>query len=333
MGYTARPWALGCLVGTLALISACAASPGEPGDASDAPSQSAAPPADFARTFDIGDGRKMFMECRGAGSPTVVIVAGQRAAAGDWMIVADGVSSPPAFELVAEKTRVCAYDRPGTVAGETLSRSDPIEQPANSQGMVDDLHALLKAADVSEPIVLAAHSAGGLAARLFASEYPDAVAGMVLVDTLSEAIQDSMTPEQWEIQKPLLRGNIDEAIAEYPALEWIDAETSFDQLRAASPLKQMPLIVVSSDQLIGPTIPGLKAAGVIGPEIPDDFGYVTDIGHEKSQADQAALVAGSIHIMKTDSGHNVHIERPELVANAILDVVERVRDGADTASR
>jgi pimeloyl-ACP methyl ester carboxylesterase len=94
----------------------------------------------------------------------------------------------------------------------------------------------------------------------------------------------------------------------------------------------MPLIVVSADQAIGPTIPGLKQAGVIGPEIPDDFGYVTDIAQAKSQAHQAALVSGSIHITKTDSGHDVHIEQPALVADAVLDVVERVRANADTAT-
>ncbi len=330
MGFARRIWTAGLLLGALATLSSCAAPPQE---ADDEPSpDTTAPLADFATTFDIGGGRMMFRECRGTGSPTVVIVAGQRAAAGDWMYVAESVSSPSVFELVSEQTRVCAYDRPGTTNGEQLSRSDPIEQPTNAQGMVDDLHALLEAAGVTEPIVLAAHSAGGLGARLFAATYPDDVVGMVLVDTLSEAMQDSMTPEQWEVQKPLLRGNIDEAIAEYPALEWIDAETSFDQLRASPALKQMPLIVVSADEAIGPTIPGLKEAGVIGAEIPDDFGYVTDVGHDQSQAAQAAMVSGSIHITKTDSGHNVHNERPALVADAIIDVVERVRAGFDTAT-
>jgi pimeloyl-ACP methyl ester carboxylesterase len=329
MGRTRRTWASSCVVGLTVALAACAGPPVErSADAS--PSETAA--SDFAMSFDVGDGRTMFMECRGSGSPTVVIITGQRAAAGDWMIVADGVSSLPAFSLIAERTRVCAYDRPGTVAGEELSRSDPVPQPANSQGMVDDLRALLAAADISGPVVLAAHSAGGLAARLFASEYPDEVAGMVLVDTLSEALEDSLTAEQWAIQKPLLRGNIDESIKEYPALEWLDAETSFDQVRASSKLRQMPLIVVSADQAIGPTIPGLKQAGVIGPEIPDDFGYVTDIAQAKSQAHQAALVSGSIHITKTDSGHDVHIEQPALVADAVLDVVERVRANADTAT-
>ncbi len=94
----------------------------------------------------------------------------------------------------------------------------------------------------------------------------------------------------------------------------------------------MPLIVISADQPIGPTIPALKAAGVLGQEVPDDFGYVTDAAQVKSQADLAASVPGSIHVTETNSGHNVHIEQPALVAGAILDVVRLVRDGIDVAT-
>ena len=50
------------------------------------------------------------------------------------------------------------------------------------QDSVDDLHALLAAADISGPIVLAGHSLGGLIVRLYASQYPDDVVGLVLVD-------------------------------------------------------------------------------------------------------------------------------------------------------
>jgi pimeloyl-ACP methyl ester carboxylesterase len=328
-----RTWALGCLVGAMALICACAATPSnEHVNDGTASSGTATPAADFAGKFDVGGGRMMYMECRGTGSPTVVLVSGQRASADDWSIVADGVHSPPVFSLVANETRVCAYDRPGTPVGESPSRSDPIKQPATAGVMVEDLHALLAAAHVAEPIVIVGHSAGGLAARLFAATYPEAVAGIVLVDALSEGLQKYMTAEQWVIQKPLLRGELDASIAQYPALEWIDPDASFDQMRAASALKQMPLIVISADQPIGPTIPELKKTGVIGTEIPDDFGYVTDAVHQKSQADLAALLKGSVFITQTNSGHNVHYEHPELVAHAILDVVAQVRNGIDTAA-
>lgn len=101
-----RVWALGCLVGAIVLVSACATARGGP-----------EPAADVAGTFDVGGGRMMYMECHGTGSPTIVLVSGQRASADDWSITADGVNSPAVFSRVSEDTRVCAYDRPGTPAG------------------------------------------------------------------------------------------------------------------------------------------------------------------------------------------------------------------------
>ena len=93
MRSTERTWAVGCVAGVTAALAACGVPSGELEGDQTSPSASAA--ADVAASFDVGDGRKMFMECQGTGSPTVVIIAGQRAAAGDWMVVADGVSSPP----------------------------------------------------------------------------------------------------------------------------------------------------------------------------------------------------------------------------------------------
>ncbi len=43
--------------------------------------------------------------------------------------------------------------------------------------MVSDLHALVGAAGIEEPFVIVGHSAGGLAARLYAATYPDDVSG------------------------------------------------------------------------------------------------------------------------------------------------------------
>jgi pimeloyl-ACP methyl ester carboxylesterase len=70
---------------------------------------------DFAGLVDIGGGRKMYLTCRGTGSPTVVLVGGLRASAEDWS-VADK-SAPAVFPEVRKFTRVCACDRPGTPVG------------------------------------------------------------------------------------------------------------------------------------------------------------------------------------------------------------------------
>ncbi len=96
----------------------------------DPPSAPAADSGDFAGLVDIGGGRKMYLDCRGTGSPAVVLVAGLRGSAEDWNIAEK--PGPTVFPEVAKFTRVCAYDRPGTPVGEKPSRSDPVPQPTNA---------------------------------------------------------------------------------------------------------------------------------------------------------------------------------------------------------
>jgi pimeloyl-ACP methyl ester carboxylesterase len=123
----------------------------------------------FAGSVDIGGGRKMYLKCSGRGSPTVVLVGGLRASADDWSI--SNKSTAAVFTEVGKFTRVCACDRPGTPVGEKPSRSDPLSQPTTAKNAVDDLHALLMAADKAGPYVLVGHSYGGVIVRLYASTY------------------------------------------------------------------------------------------------------------------------------------------------------------------
>ena len=136
----------------------------------------AAASGDFAGLIDIGGGRKMYLECRGTGSPTVVLVGGLRASAEDWGIA--DKSAPAALHEVSKFTRVCACDRPGTPVGEKPSRSDSVPQPVTAGDAVADLHALLTAAGEAKPYVLVGHSYGGLIVRLYASTYPEDVSGL-----------------------------------------------------------------------------------------------------------------------------------------------------------
>ncbi|WP_448811839.1 alpha/beta fold hydrolase [Agromyces bauzanensis] len=286
---------------------------------------SAPPRGDVADTFDIGGGRHMYLECRGSGEPTVVLVSGQRGSAEDWSITTEGPASDAVFPQLAEHTRVCAYDRPGTPVGMEFSRSDPAPQPTTVADMVADLHALLDASGEAGPYVMVGHSAGGLAARLFAATSPRDVVGLVLVDALSPGLQDAETAEEWAIQRVLLVGDIEESLVEYPDLEQVDVDASFAQMRAAPPLHPMPLVVISADHAYGPLFPELIASGQVPPGIPEDFGYVLDEAQRESQAGLARLLPDAEHLTKTDSGHAVHQEQPLLVADAILEVVRRVR--------
>jgi pimeloyl-ACP methyl ester carboxylesterase len=93
----------------------------------------------------------MYIECHGSGSPIVVLMSGAGAASDSWH--AADQKGPTVYDDIEKTTRVCAYDRPGAPhRDQTFSRSDPVPQPTTAQNGVDDLVALLKAADVEDPM-------------------------------------------------------------------------------------------------------------------------------------------------------------------------------------
>ena len=116
---------------------------------------------------DIG-GRRLQLDCRGAGSPTVVFESGLALDGSlSWALVHDSI---------ARITRACAYSRAG------LLWSDPREGPQTGRSVAEDLHALLRAAGEAPPLVLVGHSSGGAYAVAYTKRYGADVAGLVLVD-------------------------------------------------------------------------------------------------------------------------------------------------------
>jgi pimeloyl-ACP methyl ester carboxylesterase len=308
------------LLAASSLVAAQTASPVAPGLAA---------AGDFAGLVDIG-GRSLYMECRGQGSPTVILEAGFRSRADYWT---DDLIQPDAprtmvFPGVAALTRVCAYDRPGTttfIDGTLLpSRSDPVTMPRTALESVHDLHALLQAAMAPGPYVLVGHSYGGMFARLYASTYPSEVVGMVLVDAFSEGLEDQMTPDQWAAYEELFQP-VPEALAGYEDLEFTDLDTSASQVReatAVSPLRPQPLVVLSRGQAM---------------EMPADLpGGLTGEGLEHAwsveQDRLAALLPDAKHVIAHESEHYIQLQQPELVIAAVREVVEAVRDPARWAT-
>jgi pimeloyl-ACP methyl ester carboxylesterase len=121
--------------------------------------------------IDVG-GHRLYLNCTGSGSPTVVLEPGAGMMASDLAFIAP---------VVARDTRVCVYDR----AGRGWSDSAPTAQDGDQ--IAADLHTLLQRGNEPGPYVLAGHSFGGLYALTFAARYPDDVAGLVLVDSTAPA--------------------------------------------------------------------------------------------------------------------------------------------------
>jgi hypothetical protein len=135
-----------------------------------------------------------------------------------------------------------------------------------------------------------------------------------------------MTPAEWTIWKRL-NGPRPAMIEEYPAIERIDFDESFDEVVAAPPLRPMPVVVLTASQKWAEELPKLIAAGQLPPDTPPDFGEVMDRAWTAAQNELAALVPGAVHITNTHSGHNIMIENAPVVIRSIHRVVHAVRAG------
>jgi len=315
-------------------FSEAATSPAaESGPAQPAASQQAASgvaaSGDFAGLVDIG-GHRLYFACKGSGTPTVILEAGAGNNGDIWSEVDPKAATKTlVFDGVAQFTRVCAYDRPGTIAGsETIlrSRSDPAPMPRNAGDVVADLSALLAAAGVRPPYVLVGHSFGGLVVRLFASTLPpDDVVGLVLVDAAQEdfwtKLEALVTPEQW---KGMIATPPPPELADYRDFERLDVDASAEEMRkaaAARPLRPMPLIVLSRG--LPMELPPDASA-----KLPANFSAEQERIWRTSQDKLVALVPGAEHVVATKSGHYIQTIQPDLVIDAVRQVVEAVRRGS-----
>jgi pimeloyl-ACP methyl ester carboxylesterase len=168
--------------------------------------------------------------------------------------------------------------------------------------------------------VLAGHSNQGLFSLLYASTYPRQVAGLVLID----AVHPAYHKRQLALLKPLLPPEVWEALRQEAMAvphrlidpEQLDIWTSERQTRKAlrrSPLRPMPLVVLTHGRF-DPGPPGWP-----GQEIEQLW--------QQLQRELAQLVPGGRLVIATESGHDIQDEQPELVLDAIQDVVLAVRAG------
>lgn len=188
------------------------------GSSPPAPVPSIAMEATKPGLVDIG-GRSLFMECRGTASPTVIFLAGSEAPRTAMRVIEDG--------LLSESVRVCDYDR----AGEGLSPPAPTAQ--TDLDVVDDLAALLAAADIAPPYVLVGHSVGGDQTWLYADRHPAGLAGFMIMNAGFFELDWDALHEVWS----------DAEIAE----ERANAEAGLGHVKqTASPPKGVPYVVMMS---------------------------------------------------------------------------------------
>jgi pimeloyl-ACP methyl ester carboxylesterase len=298
------------------------------------PSRSMGAPDLYAkpgRIVALDDGRAVNLRCRGHGSPTVLLEAGWGAMSQAWEKV------QPAL---ARATRVCAYDRAG------YGFSDPAPPPRDGAAIVRDLDQTLARAGEHGPYILVGHSAGALYARLFAARHPSAVAGLVLLDPTVEqqadaahdgldgirrrvlrclaASEASPQPPQgdprWKGCAPSRPNANDLAVARRPAtwrsqlseLDTLMGATSEEVGRIGPALRSIPIYVFTASESAAST-------PTIGADPPLTL---LELRH---QMIAAASRDGSQRTVI--SSHLVMLDRPEVVIDAVSEMVRAARAG------
>jgi pimeloyl-ACP methyl ester carboxylesterase len=290
-----------------AASTATVSAPPTPALAADEP----APTALTNGLVDVG-GRKLMVHCTGQGSPTVILEAGSGTDSRYWVQVQS--SSDRSY-------RVCSYDRAN------LGDSDPAPTPRTYLDMARDLHALLVNAHIDGPYILVGHSGGGMIVRVFRDQYPEDVAGLVLVDAghpdMGARLLAGLPPKSLFEAKAIREWRIwlswmsDSHGSLYKDREGLDNRPSNKQVKAAKPLGDLPLVVISRS----PDNATMEGALPLSAE---DNAKLRQIWQDM-QRELAGLSSSSTHIIASHSGHMIPTEEPELITAAIGKLVNEWR--------
>ncbi|KGM06672.1 hypothetical protein LP43_1896 [Methylophaga thiooxydans] len=261
------------------------------------------------KRYDVG-GYSIHMLCKGIGEPTVLIDAGLGDDSTDWFDIQNKSSVD---------TRTCVFDRPG------YGWSDAGPQPRSSLIISNEVSKLIQKANISGPLVLVGHSFGGYNMRVFAAHHPQKIAGMVLVDASHESQYEKLNiklPKHFD-----RKGNIlilpkandtvsDKAIAL--------RERAFHAARAEiSSLYQSTLQVKLYHDF--PRVPLIVISRGLSEWKDRDDAEMREKIWVQLQQDLWKLSPISQHLFANTSGHDIHLNQPDLIVGAIADVVSMSR--------
>lgn len=261
-------------------------------------------PGSISGMVDIG-GRSIYIICKGEGSPTVIFETGWGNDYSSW---------GAALTQVSKHTLACAYDRAG------LDKSDPpTTLPRTSQDMVDDLHALLTNAPIPGPYILVGHSLGGFNIRLYASQYPQDVVGLVFVDSgqpdFNDRICVALPTESPNTNLSILFPNEICDITMQSGSDWaqvmegLDFTTSANQVRGTGTFGDLPLVVMAAQY----SIKSLGGTEEVSGEI-----------WNQMQQELAALSTQGRYIIIENADH-VDIVQKQTVWEAIIEMVDALQ--------
>lgn len=288
---------------------------------------------------DVGE-YSLHLYCSGdpSAKPVVVVSPGSGSSAAQWPLVQPEVA---AF------TRICIYDRPGSGWSFVAPQGQTYQEEAQ------DVHTMLQNAGVQGPYVLVGHSLGGAVMQVYASLYPQDVIGMVLADPRTRGIESKQPAEYVKANKMTEQGSYAFSIPgvlrllnwfgmlrtvpifEYLppnlkevayGLDWnsrywsyVKANLPIDEQRealfiSAEPLPDVPLIVIGHG----------KTEQSQGVNSAEDIALQADRIWLEEMKKLAAETSQGAFIVAEKSGHNIQLEQPDVIINAIRTIVEQV---------
>jgi pimeloyl-ACP methyl ester carboxylesterase len=260
------------------------------------------------RSIDVG-GHRLYLRTTGQGTPAVVIDVGLGESHRNW---------GPVIQQIGAQTRVCVYDR----AGYGDSEAGPF--PRTAQQVVDELILLLTGAPVEPPYIIVGHSLGGLHALLLAAQHPEWVAGLVLLDPPPQDfiagkafvhLKEMADQQVQELRRAAEEASADNEPARATNLATLASEhemlftKSAQQLAAIDGLGDIPLIVIGS--------------GIPNPAFGGSAPAFQEFWIESSR-ELTSLTTRGRFILAKQSRHHIHEDDPELVVDAIVELIRHV---------
>ena len=290
------------------------------------------------KLVDIG-GRRIQLDCRGTGSPTVVFESGlDMSGSLSWSMVHDEI---------AKTTRACAYSRAG------IMWSDPSDAHQNGKAIAEDLHTTLMKAGEQGPFILVGHSLGGPYIMTYTKYFGQEVAGLVFVDVSHpDQMQRSSGEDRAELKKIQSRNKfyaalnwtglvravaaLDKGMPNRP--EWVnqavkayrstslgsmvnESDASDETLAEAGTFRQLanrPLFVLTA-------MARFSDQAMSNWKIPATQTNKYKETWTQMQDDLATWSSRSQHQLVPDANHYIQFDRPDVVITAVRSVVEKVR--------
>jgi pimeloyl-ACP methyl ester carboxylesterase len=195
---------------------------------------------------------------------------------------------------VAKESTVFAYNRPG------YGKSDKPSTPRDGKTVVEELRQLLRQQGLQPPYTLVGHSLGGLYMQMYARAYPQEVQGVVLVDSIYPGIIKK--PEDFPFMTRMAKYVFLNSAMEAE----VDQINSTGQAMLAMPWNDdLPVIRLFN-------VP--KSAGAVAV----DLGTVNDDEQTRTMVKNMYPKACKVIV---DSDHQMQQANPEVVVNAIRDVI------------